>query len=333
MSTVPNAPSGPAVKGAATEAAKEALHDHLRKTASFIKILDLLVAMFSWICGGLLLWFVACLIDHWIYPLPPLGRWFFWLVGVGVTAWWTSSRVLPLALRRINLIYAAQRIENLVPEFKNGLISWLELEELPQHGVPKGVMAALTYRAKRYIGGQDPSATVDTSLLIKLLGCMLLLTVGMVMYSMASPKSVATTGKRILFPWTTLTAPARVEILKVEPGSTEITHGKPLQVEAELKGLKPGEPVMLRFSTLDGQVRDRELEFEPITEGFRYGITLITSERGVEQELDYWVEAGDALAGPYRVSLNPLPTVVLDSVQLEYPAYTGLKPRTILAGG
>ncbi|MEM7478664.1 MAG: hypothetical protein AAF483_27080, partial [Planctomycetota bacterium] len=333
MSTATNSTSATiAPKGSATAEVRKSLHDHLRKTAGFIKILDLLVLMFFWICGGLTLWLTACIIDHWIVALPVIARWAFWIIGVGVTGWWLTTKIAPLLLRRINLIYAAKRIENLVPEFKNGLISWLELEELPENGVPKGVMAALAYRAKRYIGDQEPSATVDTSPLIKLIACMLLLVTGMVVYSMATPKSVAVTGQRILFPWSDLTSPARVSILNVEPGSTEVTQGQALDLNVEVNGLREDEPVFVRVTTLDGQIRDQRKELVAITEGFRYGGQVVTTGSGIEQELDYWIEAGDAQEGPFRVRINPLPTVVLKSVELTYPKYTGLKPRTIEAG-
>ncbi len=69
----------------------------------------------------------ACLVDHWLSPLSSIGRWGFWLVAVGGTVWWFFAKLLPLAFNRINPAYAAKRIEHLLPEFKNGLISWLEL--------------------------------------------------------------------------------------------------------------------------------------------------------------------------------------------------------------
>ena len=116
-SNVP-AKSGAPPRGAATEAVRQSLHDHLRKTATFIKILDLLVLVFAWIAGILVLWLAACVIDHWLLPLPSFLRWAFWVVGVAGTGWWTVAYAVPLILRRINLAYAARRIEHLVPDFK-----------------------------------------------------------------------------------------------------------------------------------------------------------------------------------------------------------------------
>ncbi|MEM8734920.1 MAG: hypothetical protein AAGG44_11890, partial [Planctomycetota bacterium] len=321
--------SAPSPKVGKSDAVRSALHLHLRKTASFIKIMDLLVYGFAWLGGILALWFVACLIDHWLLPLPSVLRWLFWIAGVVGTGIWVIRYVGPLLLGRINESYAAKRIEHLVPEFKNGLISWLELEQLPDHGVPRGVMAALAYRAKRYIGNQDPSATVDTTPLIKLIAVLLLLCTTLIVYAMVSPKSVGVTGKRIAFPWLSLSSPARVEFLEITPGAVEITQGSELKIDVEVSGLRRGEPVELRFSTIDGQLQNQIRPLEAVTEGFRYQTTVTTSDNGVQQPLRYWLEAGDAQAGPFKVSINPLPTVVVQSVQLTYPPYTGLEPRNV----
>ncbi len=336
MSSVPNQisttgqPRTKSVPG--SDDVRRALHTHLHKTARFIKFLDAMVLVFAWLAGLLGIWLLACLVDHWLLPLSPAGRWSFWFCGVLGSVWWTVRYLLPLVFLRINPAYAAKRIEHLVPEFKNGLISWLELEAMPNHGVPRGVMAALTYRAARFIGGQDPSATVDTSSFIKLIGGVLLLLTSLVVYTMVSPKSTLVTGKRILMPWSSVQPPSRVHVLDVKPGSVELTQGKPLPIEVELNGLRRDEPVFVRYSTRDGQLLDQRVELTAATAGFRYVGELKTSPSGVEHELDYWVEAGDAISGPHQVTLSPLPSVVLDSVQLQFPAYTRLPNRTVSGG-
>jgi len=338
MSSIPNPvprlqrpPTGalPSDVRQTTEQVREALHQHLRKTASFIKFMDALVSVFLWIAALLLVWSIACAVDHWLWPLPTWGRWLFWGVGAAASAWCLFGKLGPLLLQRINPVYAAQRIEHLVPEFKNGLISWLELESLPENGVPRGVMSALAHRAARFIGGQEPSSTVDTSPLIKMIGSVLLLSTGLVLYTMLAPKSVFLTGQRILFPWSALAAPTRVQILDVQPGALELTQGKPLQLQVVVKGLRRDEPVAVRYSTLDGQLRDLRNALTATTEGYRYAGQVTTDSQGVQQPLDYWIEAGDAASGPYRVAISPLPSVVLQAVELTYPAYTQLEPRIV----
>ena len=308
------------------------LHTHIRKTAKFIKFLDLSVHLFAWVAAMFGLWLLACIVDHWLTPLSSLGRWLFWTSAVAGTAWWLITKFIPLLINRINPAYAAKRIEHLLPEFKNGLISWLELDQLPENGVPRGIMSALTYRAARHLGGQDPSTTVDTSRLIKLIGVVLLLFTSLVVYTMVSPKSVLDTGKRIAMPWRTIAAPSRVQILSVKPGAVELTQGKPLDVDVEIRGIRTHEAVRVRFTTIDGQLRDQRVELTPVTEGYHYSGKVRTETTGVEHELDYWIEAGDATSGPYRVSLSPLPSVALEHVALKFPAYTKIADRQVNGG-
>ncbi|QDV27661.1 hypothetical protein [Aureliella helgolandensis] len=320
------------VKQSASETARQQLHTHLRKTARFIKVLDSVALTFACIAGLLTLWLLACVLDHWLLPLPSILRWSFWIAAVGGTLWWFLRYLLPLLAQRINPTYAARRIEHIVPEFKNGLITWLELEATPDHGVPKGVVAALTYRAARFLVGHDPSATVDTSPLIKLVGVVLALMTVLVGYTIFSPKSPLTTGKRILMPWASLDAPTRVHILSVSPGNSELTQGKPLQVEVEVRGLRQQEKVFVRLTTNDQQIVDQRIPLDVATEGFRYTGRITTNSTGIEQELTYSIEAGDAHAGPYSVSLSPLPSVDLEMTELAFPAYTRL-PNRMVSGG
>ncbi len=331
MSSAPSQVAGSTTR-ISNDEVRAVLHTHIRKTARFIKFLDLSVHLFSWVAAIFGLWLLACIVDHWLMPLPSLGRWLFWISAVAGTAWWLVTKLLPLLVRRINPAYAAKRIEHLLPEFKNGLISWLELDQLPENGVPRGIMSALTFRAARYIGGQDPSTTVDTSRLIKLIGVVLLLFMSLVVYTIVSPKSVLETGKRIAMPWRAIAAPSRVQILSVKPGAVELTQGKPLDVDVEVRGIRSNEAVRVRFTTTDGQLRDQRIELTPVTEGYHYSGKVRTETVGVEHELDYWVEAGDAISGPFRVSLSPLPSVVLDQVELKFPAYTKINDRKVRGG-
>ncbi len=142
---------------------------------------------------------------------------------------------------------------------------------------------------------------------------------------MVSPKSVMDTGKRIVMPWRSIAAPSRVQILSVKPGAIELTQGKPLDVEVEVRGIRSNEAVRVRYTTTDGQLRDQRFDLTALTEGYRYGGKVRTETTGVEHELDYWIEAGDAVSGPYRVSLSPLPSVALEQVELKFPPIPNLR--------
>lgn len=300
------------------------LHSHLEKTAKFIKAFDILVRVFAWLACMLAVWLLACFVDHWLLPIPSLLRWAIWLALVGFTGWIVIQQIVPLLVGKINLDYAARRIEHSEPQFKEGLIAWLQLSNMPDAGVPRGVMAALTYRAYRFIGGQDPSSTVDSSPLIRGLAGFLVLACVMALYSFVSPKSSLATGLRIAMPWRSTAPPTRVQLSDIEPGNTTVSSGKPLDVSVRATGVRNDEPVRLIFSTLDGQIVEGVVTLTEPDVGYIYTGQLLTTPTGVEHRLQYWIEAGDAVSEKYKVDLAPTPSVVLERVELVYPAYTGL---------
>ncbi len=55
----------------------------------------------------------------------------------------------------------------------------------------------------------------------------MLLMAGLAVYGMLAPKSVWDTGKRLFMPWAKVAAPARVQLVELTPGSSEVTQGKP----------------------------------------------------------------------------------------------------------
>lgn len=327
MSAVPSQDVSSAAQRMTADDARQQLIGHLRKTAQFIKILDIVTLLAVCLVGVLAIWLLGSIVDHWLVALPALARWAVWGLTVVSLAWLLAIRMLPLVFRRINPVYAANRIEQLMPEFQNGLITWLEIQASPQLGVPKGVQAALSFRAIRFLGGQDPASTVDSGPLIRLVGAVLLLVVALAVYAVLSPKSLMESGKRLAMPWLNISAPTRVQILDVAPGDVELTYGSPLQVEVDLRGLSSRDLASVRIDSVDGQIVNRRIPLGALVEGLRYTASIGTGGSGVEHEIDYWIEAGDAVSGPYRVELNPLPALTVQRIQVQYPAYTGLPPR------
>ncbi len=327
MSSIPSSVQPASTAKITAEAAQQQIATHVRQAAKFIRALDIMVLMSGWLVLILATWLAGSVIDHWLIALPIVVRWSIWLSVVALSTWFAVTRLTPLLVRRINPTYAAQRIEQIVPEFKNGLIAWFELQSMPDHGVPKGVMAALSYRAMRFIGGYDPSSTIDSGPLIKRAGMIVLLVIGLAVYGALSPKSILESGMRLAMPWLNTAAPTRVQILEVSPGSTELTYGVPLDVTADLRGLRKNEPVMVCYNTLDGQFSNIRAPLTASIEGFQFKGAVKTGANGVEHDMEYWIEAGDAVSRKYRVTLSPLPSLAVDRVRVEFPKYTRLQPR------
>ena len=189
------------------------LRRHIQRAGQLLRIQDLATYGFAWAGALTATWMLACLVEHWLVPLPVVLRWAIWLTTAGLSAKLFLQYMLPLLVRRINPDYVARRIEMAEPELKTSLVSWLQLESMPDNGVPRGIMAGLARHAARHIHADDPSSSLDSRLLVKTVGLTMLLMACLAVYGMLSPKSVWDTGKRIMMPWSNVSAPARVQLM------------------------------------------------------------------------------------------------------------------------
>ena len=110
-------------------------------------------------------------------------------------------------------------------------------------------------------------------------------------------------------------------------------QGSSLPIDVTVQGLHKNEKVQIRYDLADGQVQG---EFQTLNEeiqGVNYKLDFGKSLGGIHQPVTYWIHAGDAIAGPYHVDIQIVPLVAIDRIELTYPNYTKLKPRTIQQQG
>ncbi len=153
------------------------------------------------------------------------------------------------------------------------------------------------------------------------------------LYLVLSPKSPLRSAARVLWPWSSVEAPTRVTIHDVQPGDATVFHGDSLTVSAEVAGLRRDEPVLLLYSTADGQLIDQGIQMTPAEGGYRYQCQLPPGKIGLQQDCQYRLAAGDCRTRTYHVEVQIAPAIVVDSVSYHYPAYTGLADRTVFTQG
>ena len=142
-------------------------------------------------------------------------------------------------------------------------------------------------------------------------------------YAALSPKSPFQTLARIAAPWVNLARPARVRILDIDPGAADVYFGRSLEVSARVDRISEDETIYLVYSTDDQQVVDRRIPMQRDESLPRHAGTIPPEDDGIRHNLSYRIEAGDAVAGPYRVRVVPAPSIVVDRVQYQFPKYTG----------
>ena len=310
------------------------IDQQIRKTRGQVKGVEIAAALMMLATGSLVFFLAMALADHWLFP-HGMGFWerfialTFYLTAAG---YYSYRRLLPLVLMSINPVYAAEAIERSKPSLKNGLINFLLLRN-QREKVPSAVYEAVEQQAATSLARVPMEGAVDRSRLIQL-GYVLLAVVALFsIYFVLSPKNPFATVGRVMLPWAKIDAPTRVAITDIEPGDRTFFRGETVEVSAELHGLRGDEPVQILYSTADRQAVDQPVPMFLSSKGERDVAKLPSGDGGLQQDIDYRIEAGDAISATYHLEAAIAPTIAVDSIEYEYPTYTGLRRRQVESAG
>ena len=253
---------------------------------------------------------------------------------LGGAGYYAADRLLPWLIYRINPIYAAQAIEKSRPTLKNSLINFLFLRGQSSR-LPSAVYQAIEEQAATGLSRVQVEAAVDRSRLVHI-GYALLAIVGLfAAYFLFSPKNPWDTIGRVMLPWADIQVPTRVEIQDIQPGNRSVYRGETVEVSAEIKGLKEDEAVRVVYSTADHESVNQPVAMYLPHDRFRHVAKIPApsdaagQDSGVQQNIEYHIEAGDAISPTYHLTAVTAPTIALESVDYQYPDYTGRQRITL----
>jgi hypothetical protein len=320
MATVTNPTAPPA------DVNQQFIRQQLQTTRRQVKLVEIFARVLLLIALSLSYLLAVAIADHWLLPLSALGRWVALGALLAFAALYTLRYLAPAILLRVNPLFAAQTIEQGSSGLKNSLINFVMLDD-NRGGLHEAVFGAIRQRAVRDLHTVDVDATVDRGQLIR--GGYLLIGVLVVAagYIIFSPKSTMQSIGRVLAPWTSATAPSRVRISSVEPGDATVQFGDHVDVRVSVFGLRETDNVSLFYSTADRQTVDARVPLELSASGLFYEGRFPPHPNGAQQSVTYRIEAGDAKSRLYALDVVAAPTIVVDSVEFAYPAYTKLPPH------
>ncbi len=311
----------------------------LNVTRAQVRLVELGGAAVAWIVGVLVFLLAVILVDHWIMPLGSIGRALALLLLGGGSVAYFALVIWPLLRRQINPVYAARAIEESMPSLKNSLINFLLLKK-DSAGTKEAILSAVEKRAAVDIATVPVELAVDRSHVIRLGYVLLAVVCFLALYKIQSPKDPFQTVARVFAPWANIAQPSRVVIRDVTPGDVRVYHGDTITVSCSVHGLHAGEPVEISYSSTDGQVLNQRVTMQLTSAGTRYEGELPAQSaernvalRGVQQDLIYHLRAGDCVTSEYRVSVSPAPTIAVERLIYDYPAYTNKPLRTVIGQG
>jgi len=279
-----------------------------------VKGVDLAAALMRLAVGVLVYVLLVSVLDHWVFHggLGFWGRLVAFSLLVGAAGWYAVRELIPPLVKRVNPIFAAYTIEQSKPSIKNSLINFLLLRGRRRE-MPRVIYRALEHRAVTDLKQVEIEAAVDRAHVLRL-GYVLAATFALFcLYLILSPKSPMVSAARLLAPWADIPPPARVHIRNVEPGDAVVFQ--------------------LQYSTADGQSTDQVVPLTKDEGDYRHHCTIPPSSRGFQQHWRYRLAAGDALTRWYDIRVEVPPIIEIESIRYDYPAYTGLPPRTVARQG
>jgi collagen type III alpha len=310
------------------------IESQLHRTRRQVKGVDIASSLMLLAVASLAYLMLVALADHW---LVTGGLGFasrvaaFGLLAAGMLAF-LALRLGPLLLRRVNPVYAAYTIERNRPGIKNSLINFLLLRSGSER-LSERIYEAMESQAVNALTATHAEVAVDRTPVIRLLLAMVAILMCVAFYAIFSPKNPFTSFRRVISPWSDVAPPTRVSIAEIEPGNGQGFHDQHVVVSALVGGLRLGEDVTLRYSTRDGQVVAKSVRMALAENGYRHTAELPPDNLGLQQDLEYWIEAGDAISPHYQIKVDTAPTMVLEEIEYQYPKYSELPPRKVARHG
>ncbi|HWB08431.1 MAG TPA: hypothetical protein VG826_04375 [Pirellulales bacterium] len=310
------------------------IETQLHRTRRQVKGVDFSTSMMLLVVTSLVYLMLVALLDHWVVKggLSVAGRVAaFGVLAAGAAAF-ALFKLLPLAMRRVNPVYAAYTIEQHRPGLKNSLINFLLLRSGSER-LPEKIYEAMEVQAANALSSAHAEVAVDRAPLIRLLLALVAAVFLVALYAVLSPKNPFTSFRRVMSPWSDVAPPTRVLIRDIQPGDANGFHDQHLAVSAQIDGVRAGEPITLRYSTVDGQVLARAVPMTKPENGYRFAAELPPDNLGLQQDLEYWIEAGDAFSPHHKIKVDTAPTIVVEEIEYQYPKYSELPPRTVARHG
>ena len=305
------------------------IEDRIAQTAQQVRWVDFFSFSLILTIGLLSALFVLCIVDAWIIELQPWMRWSaFGLMIAGSIAFLVIA-MFPFLFRRINPLYAAQKIEEGRPELKNSVINYLTTRIDPNRRTEMAVRQKMSQTAAAHVSNIPLDVTVDRSSMI-IAGYILAgLVTLFAIYKFASPKDPFQTIGRVILPASELMAPARVKISEIEPKDAQVYFGETLEITAKISGLNAGQFATLLMTTEDGRRVDFGLPMTNDLNDDTFKVVVGKETGGLQQSFTYRIQAGDATTNSYSITVRTCPTIFVESLNYRSPKYTEIPERTV----
>ncbi|MEY3174697.1 MAG: hypothetical protein RLZZ436_2611, partial [Planctomycetota bacterium] len=293
---------------------------------SRIKSTDLLTAAF--LAALLLIGYVLVftLLDHWVVSggFAPLTRAIL-LAAVLLGCLFIVYRfVLSRLSSKVHPVFAARMLDRQDAGLDGSLTALVDLQTAGRDPGPS-IRRVLEKRAAISLTRVHVDEVVDRRWLTRLGSALFILTLATCLYAVFSPKSIS-----LLRPFSFARASvATVTVLdEIRPGNTTVAAGSAIEFQVDVSGQIPP-AVQLLYTTSDRRFVNEPLDMQPADDSGRFRVTMRgENNRGVRQNFQYRIVAGDAVSDAFNITVRQPPSARILEIRCEYPEYMKLPPRS-----
>ena len=297
--------------------------------AQKIRLNDLLTGAALLIVGTLTYAVVAILLDKWL-TLPAWSRQLGFLGFLATILGLAYFVIIRPMTRTVNPRYVARRVEATMPESKNELINWVDLQE---QSMATSVKSALADRAAAGFGDADVDSAVRSKKFLWLgVTAAVLVAVLAVLFLIFKGTQFGSLLSRAFNPFASTVIAARTTIDVVDPTELDATvaDGEQIRFAVKLSGRVPdanaADKVRLKVRYSTDSKEAEEIPFAK-TDTLR-DFELILTRGTIQNGFWYTIAAGDAETAEHRVTVRTKPMIKGFEVNYEYPAYLRIAPSS-----
>jgi hypothetical protein len=224
--------------------------------------------------------------------------------------------------RRVNPRYIARQVEQTLPDAKNVLINWVDLQD---RELPGSVKSAVASKAAAGFAGADVDAATNPRSLVWL-GALAgaLVAVLAVLFLVFKWTQFSSLVSRAVNPFATTVIASRTQIELLDPteGNATVTDGEQLNIAVRIDGRVPDLAGPEKPRLLVRHTPDAEPDEFPLVRGeSSREFALMVPRSVIQNGFWYRVAAGDAETPEYRVTVRTRPMLTAFHAEYEYPAY------------
>lgn len=226
--------------------------------------------------------------------------------------------------RRVNPRYVARKMEETLPDAKNVLINWVDLQE---EQLPGSVKAAVATKAAAGVADADVDSATNSRLLIWLGSAagILVLVLAVLFLVFSGPQFMSLLQRAVVpFKQAEIASATTITVTQPDGGDVTISDLQKLTVDVTIDGRQPDpngpdKPrLLLRYSP-DAPVA-KEIPLAPVA-GSSDKFTIELGRSDILNGVYYQVAAGDARTPEYKVTVVTRPMLSDFKATYEYPAY------------